>query len=295
MTGEAPWSVHSARRTDSGRGRVQMPNAAMFARVDHASVAGEVVRQVEMLLLEGTLHPGDRLPGERELCLMFDVSRPTLRQALAELEARGLIEARQGGGTFVADVMRSVFAEPIVGLFASHPRATEDYLEFRAEVEAVAARLAAERATDADRAILTRVIEAMRAAHLLDDPAEEARLDVEFHIAIVDASHNIVLIQTLRSIYNLLVHGVFYNRSALYALPGGRDCLMGQHEAIMAAIMAGDGQAAATAARAHLDYVRKAMHDAEVIGAREATASRRLRKFEQAETSSGKARRRPIP
>ena len=209
-----------------------MPQEAMFARVDHASVAGEVVRQVEMLLLEGTLRPGDRLPGERELSLMFDVSRPTLRQALAELEAKGLIEARQGGGTFVAEVMRSVFAEPIVGLFASHPRATDDYLEFRAEVEAVAARLAAERATDADKAILTRVIEAMRAAHRLDDPAEEARLDVEFHIAIVDASHNIVLIQTLRSIYNLLVHGVFYNRSALYRLPGGRDRLMGQHEAI---------------------------------------------------------------
>ncbi len=276
-------------------GREQMPHEAMFARVDHASVAGEVVRQVEMLLLEGTLRPGDRLPGERELALMFDVSRPTLRQALAELESKGLIEARQGGGTFIAEVMRSVFAEPIVGLFASHPHATDDYLEFRAEVEAVAARLAAERATDADKAIFAHIIEAMRAANRLDDAAEEARLDVELHIAIVDASHNIVLIQTLRSIYNLLVHGVFYNRSALYSLPGGRQRLMAQHEAIVTAITAGDGRAAATAVRTHLDYVRQAMHDAEDLGAREATASRRLQKFEQAKPSSGKARRRPIP
>ncbi len=264
----------------------------MFAKVGHGKVAGEVVRQVEMLLLEGVLRPGDRLPGERELALMLDVSRPTLRQALADLEQKGLIEARQGGGTYIAQVMRSVFAEPIVGLFASHPRATNDYLEFRAEVEAVAARLAAERATGADKDILTRIIEAMRAAHEADDRAEEARLDVEFHIAIVDASHNIVLIQTLRSIYNLLVHGVFYNRTALYRLPGGRERLQGQHEAIYQAIVAGDGAAAEAAVHAHLDYVRQAMHDADNLDTREATALRRLRKLEQSETTSTRARRR---
>jgi GntR family transcriptional repressor for pyruvate dehydrogenase complex len=267
----------------------------LFTKVDHGKVAGEVVRQVETLVLEGVLRPGDRLPAERDLARILDISRPTLRQALAELEEKGLLEARHGGGTYVAQVMRSVFAEPIIGLFASHPRATGDYLEFRAEVEAVAARLAAERATPADKAILSRVIEAMHAAHELDDPAEEARLDVEFHIAIVDASHNIVLIQTLRSIYNLLVHGVFYNRTTLYRLPGGRQRLMGQHEAIFKAIMAADGAGASSAVHAHLDYVRQAMHDAECLDAREATALRRLQKFEPTDTTPGNARRRQTP
>jgi GntR family transcriptional repressor for pyruvate dehydrogenase complex len=267
----------------------------LFTKVDHGKVAGEVVRQVETLVLEGVLRPGDRLPAERDLARILDISRPTLRQALAELEEKGLLEARHGGGTYVAQVMRSVFAEPIIGLFASHPRATGDYLEFRAEVEAVAARLATERATPADKAILSRVIEAMHAAHELDDPAEEARLDVEFHIAIVDASHNIVLIQTLRSIYNLLVHGVFYNRTTLYRLPGGRQRLMGQHEAIFKAIMAADGAGASSAVHAHLDYVRQAMHDAECLDAREATALRRLQKFEPTDTTPGNARRRQTP
>jgi GntR family transcriptional repressor for pyruvate dehydrogenase complex len=272
-----------------------MAAGGVFTKVGHSRVACEVVQQVETLLLEGVLRPGDRLPAERELAGVLDVSRPTLRQALAELEAKGLLEARHGGGTYVAQVMRSVFAEPIIGLFATHPKATGDYLEFRAEVEAVAARLAAARATAADKTILSRVIAAMRAAHAEDDPADEARLDVDFHIAIVDASHNIVLIQTLRSIFNLLVHGVFYNRTALYRLSGGREQLMHQHEAIYQAIMAGDGAAAEAAVHAHLDYVRQAMHDAEDLDAREATALRRLQKFEQTETTPAKARRRRTP
>jgi GntR family transcriptional repressor for pyruvate dehydrogenase complex len=244
-----------------------MTGDGLFTRVGHGKMAGEVVQQVETLVLEGVLRPGDRLPAERDLARMLDVSRPTLRQALAELEQEGLLEARQGGGTFIAPVMRSVFAEPIIGLFA-------------------------ERATAADKEILSQVVETMHAAHGRGDASEEARLDVEFHIAIVDATHNIVLIQTLRSIYNLLVHGVFYNRSALYRLDGGRERLMAQHEAIYDAIMAADGAAAAAAIHAHLDYVRQAMHDVESLGVREATALRRLRKFEQTETTYGKARRR---
>ena len=102
-------------------------------------------------------------------------------------------------------------------LVRRHPRALADYLEFRREVEGLASAFAAERATAADIAILDRLLATMEAAHAEGDPAEESRLDVEFHMAIVEAAHNIVLLHTMRSSYQLMAEGVFHNRDRLYA------------------------------------------------------------------------------
>jgi GntR family transcriptional regulator, transcriptional repressor for pyruvate dehydrogenase complex len=251
----------------------------MFHPVGQDKVADEIVSQIERLVLEGVLRPGDQLPAERDLAGQFGVSRPTLRQALGELEATGLLVARQGGGTFVADVMRSVFADPIIGLFGKHEKATADYLEFRTGVEAMAAHWAALRATDADREILTSVMQKMESAHLLANSDEEARLDVELHIAVSDASHNIVLIQSLRSIYNLLQHGVFYNRHLLYNYRDGREDLLAQHRTIYEAVMARDPDAAEAAVRAHMDFVERVWRESDADAQRQQTASKRLGRF----------------
>ncbi|TYK94049.1 FadR family transcriptional regulator, partial [Streptococcus pyogenes] len=77
----------------------------IFSRIDHSRTADEVVGQIEALILEGVLRPGDRLPGERDLARQFEVSRPILRDALKALEMRGLLTTRHGGGTHVADVI----------------------------------------------------------------------------------------------------------------------------------------------------------------------------------------------
>jgi GntR family transcriptional repressor for pyruvate dehydrogenase complex len=251
----------------------------MFHPVDQDKVSDEIVQQIEQLILEGVLRPGDQLPAERELAGQFGVSRPTLRQALAKLESSGLLVARQGGGTYIADVMRSVFAEPIIGLFGKHEKATADYLEFRTGNEVMAARWAAERATAADREILTAIMHRMEEAHDMEDPGEEARLDVELHIAVSDASHNIVLIQSLRSIYNLLQHGVFYNRHLLYGFRNGRDELLAQHRAIYDAVMARDPDAAEAAVRTHLHFVSKAWRESDAEAQRELTAAKRLNRL----------------
>ena len=251
----------------------------MFHPVGQDKVADEIVEQIERLVLEGVLRPGDQLPAERDLAGQFGVSRPTLRQALAELEGSGLLVARQGGGTYVADVMRSVFAEPIIGLFGKHEKATSDYLEFRAGIEAMAARWAAMRATAADREILSSIMRKMEQAHELENPDEEARLDVELHIAVSDASHNIVLIQSLRSIYNLLQHGVFYNRHLLYGYKNGRSQLLKQHRAIFDAVMSRDPDSAEQAVRNHMEFVGRAWRESDAEAQRELTAAKRLNRL----------------
>lgn len=248
----------------------------IFARVAHSRTADEVVHQIEVLVLEGILRVGDRLPGERELAKQFDVSRPILREALKVLEGRGLLNTQHGGGTYVADVIGQVFTRPVMELITRHQKATLDYLEYRREVEGVTVEFAAQRATEADKALLTRIITAMKLAHEKDDFAEEAAIDVEFHSAIGECAHNIILLHTLRSCYRLLTEGVFYNRAMVYNLPGAREQLLAQHVAIYDAVIEGDAEAGRRAAQAHIDFVAKAMNDAERSGNWERVSMLRL-------------------
>ncbi|KGF68587.1 GntR family transcriptional regulator [Hoeflea sp. BAL378] len=260
----------------------------IFARIEHSRTADEVVHQIEILVLEGILRVGDRLPGERELAKQFDVSRPILREALKVLEGRGLLTTQHGGGTFVADVIGQVFTKPVMELIARHQKATLDYLEYRREVEGVTAEFAAHRATEADKALLTRIMTAMKAAHQKDDFAEEASIDVEFHSAVGECAHNIILLHTLRSCYRLLTEGVFYNRAMIYNLPGARDQLLDQHLAIYQAVMAGNPGAARRAAQAHIDFVARAMTDAQRSGDWERVSQLRLQQRAPDFSGSGK-------
>jgi GntR family transcriptional repressor for pyruvate dehydrogenase complex len=250
--------------------------AMIFSAVSQNRTADGVIDQIEALILDGVLRPGDRLPAERELARAFDVSRPILREALSDLETRGLVSARHGGGTFIADVIGEVFRQPVVDLVRRHPKAQADYMDFRREIDAVAAGMAAERATAADRAMLDRVVEALAAAHADADPRREAELDVEFHMAIAECAHNSVLLHTTRACYRLLADGVFYNRALLYGHAGSRDHLFAQHRAIHAAIVAGNAAAARAAAAEHMDYVARMVSERQRETERERVAEQRL-------------------
>ncbi|MEP1209125.1 MAG: FCD domain-containing protein [Rhizobiaceae bacterium] len=235
----------------------------IYSQVEHDRTAKEIERQIESLILEGILRSGDKLPGERELSKSFSVSRPIVREALSALEERKLLIAKHGGGTYVADVIGTVFAAPVVKLIGSNAKAKSDYLEYRREVEGITAAMAAQRATEADKALLDRIMEEMQQAHKADDPQWEARMDVEFHSAIGECAHNIILLHTLRSCYRLLSDDVFYNREKIYGGPGARDKLLEQHRSIFDCVMGGDADAACQAAQDHIRYVEQATREVE--------------------------------
>ncbi len=257
----------------------------VFETVEQDRTATLVTRQIEELILTGVYSPGDRLPSERELEKKLDVSRPTLREAVKGMEERGLLVIRQGDGTRVADVLGSMFREPIIELFRANPRATKDYLEFRREIEAVSARYAATRATPADRELITHIFRKMETAHADEDFRNEAEFDIDFHAAVGEASHNVVLLHTLRSCYQLLRNDVFYNRSVLYSsLTGARDSLLEQHRAIFETVVDGNIPAAEKAATDHIRYVEDTMRDAEQHSSWQLTAAQRLEKFKESES-----------
>jgi GntR family transcriptional repressor for pyruvate dehydrogenase complex len=257
----------------------------LFSGVSHSRTADEVVQQIELLVLDGVLRDGDRLPGERELAQSLEVSRPILRDALKELENRGLLVSHHGGGTFVADIIGQVFSKPIIDLISRHARATRDYLEYRRELEGLTAEFAAQRATETDKALMSRIIEDMQCAHDEAQPEDELLADVEFHNAVGEAAHNIILLHTMRACYRLLSEGIFFNRKAVFSLPNARERLLEQHVAIHDAILAGDPVGAKTAAQAHIDFVMRAADESARAGEWGRVAKLRLIRRDGSRTS----------
>ena len=232
-----------------------------FQKVHSEKLSTAVVRQIELLILRGILRPGERLPSERELSDRLGVSRPSLRDAVAELQEQGLLSSRAGAGVFVADVLGSAFSPALTRLFATHDEAVFDYLSFRRDIEALAAERAARLGSDSDLQVIQTIFDKMLAAQNHRNPAEEARLDAQFHSAIIEAGHNVVMLHMMRSMFELLQTGVFYNRQVMFKQRTTRHALLDQHRVINDALQARDPVAARAAIEAHLGYVENALSD----------------------------------
>lgn len=241
-----------------------------------ASAAEGVARHLEDLIREGSLVPGEQLIAERELAVRLNVSRPTLRQGLKLLQEKGLLRSGAGGATLVSALGTSL-TDPLVALLAERVETTDDYLEFRAGVERMAAALAAERANEVDRSKLVDCMARIDRAHGPGDARDEAEADVDLHLAVYEASHNLVLLQIMRALSGMLRTGVFYNRDKLYSRPEVRGVLREQHRAIVETILARDAAAAGDAASGHLLYTRAVLREIKAADARLETSLRRIR------------------
>ena len=247
-----------------------------FEPIQQEKLSHGVIRQIESLILRGVLRPGDRLPSERELSERMSVSRPSLREALADLQDSGLLTSKAGAGVYVADVLGSAFAPALVKLFATHDEAVFDYISFRRDMEGLAAERAARLASDTDLKVINAIFEKMEAAHQKRNPADEAHLDADFHLSIIEASHNIIMLHMMRSMYELLREGVFYNRAMMFKQRTTRDTLLEQHRTINDALQNREAQAARNAIEAHLSFVKGALSDQQRSDLNETFAQRRL-------------------
>jgi GntR family transcriptional repressor for pyruvate dehydrogenase complex len=189
------------------------------------------------------------------------VSRPSLREAVGELQGAGLLVSRANSGIFVADVLGSAFSPALTRLFGSHEEAVFDYIDFRRDMEGLAAERAARLGSDTDLAVVDSVFQRMEAAHKKRDPSDEAQIDADFHLAIIEASHNVVMLHMMRSMYELLRGGVFYNRQIMFRQRTTRQTLLDQHRAINDALQARDPAAARAAVEAHMDFIFTALTD----------------------------------
>lgn len=216
-------------------------------------VADVVCERIERLIVDGVLKTGQLLPSERRLTEKLGVSRTALREGLKLLRARGIIETEQGKGSFVAQLSGQGATSALMHLFSSQPRTLYDLFEVRSLLEGESARLAALRGTDADFVLIGRAYQALLDAH---DQALEAsahaRLDHAFHLAICEASHNPVLVQTLRSLTDLLLNSVFASVNNLYHRQAQKRQIDRQHARLYNAVTGRLPEQARKAAIAHI-------------------------------------------
>ncbi|MEO4046188.1 FCD domain-containing protein [Pseudomonas sp. CAU 1711] len=248
-------------------------------QVRQRRLSDDIVERLETMILEGTLKAGERLPAERVLAERFGVSRPSLREAIQKLVAKGLLVSRQGGGNYVAAELGSTFSDPLLHLLAGNPDAQRDLLEFRHTLEGSCAYYAAQRATPLDHERLRAAFDELQRCYAPGNKAsraQEGAADARFHLAIAEASHNAVLLHTIRGLFDLLKHNVVTNIGGMYLQrEETRDRLREQHEALFEAIIARRAEEAREMSHRHIHYVQEVLAEAQQETLRMERAQRR--------------------
>lgn len=219
--------------------------------VARLTLADALIEEVKRLIARGEVAPGDRLPSEAELCRRFQVGRSTVREAMKALALLGLVEIAPGHGTRVRpDAPSWLGRERALRLQLAEWNAREVY-EAREALEVALAALAAQRADHDDRAALGAACAAMRVA--LADDAAFVRANLQFHRALAAAARNAVLSE----LYEVVLPVTARVMPAMVQVPGVKERALQHHEAVFAAVGAGDGEAAR---RAMADHMRH-LHD----------------------------------
>jgi len=224
-----------------------------------AKLSDVIQEKLEAMIIEGSLEAGQKLPPERELAAQFEVSRPSLREAIQKLEAKGLITRKQGGGTFVANNILSGLSDPLFDLMSKNPESQFDLLEFRHGIEGMAAYYAAMRGTKADFELIEKKHLAIGDAQIENDYRAEATAVFEFYSAICAASHNAIILQMAKSMAPLLIDNIAKNLTILSKRPDTFERIADYRKRLLEAIVSGQPQKAWGASHRHLAFIEEVL------------------------------------
>jgi GntR family transcriptional repressor for pyruvate dehydrogenase complex len=233
----------------TGVERAQAAPDSRFAVVPRSTLAEEIANRLLLKIRERELRPGDKLPAERDLARMLDVSRPVLREALRALALMKVVDIRQGDGTYITSLEPRQLISHLDLVLSTDGVALVELLEARRVFEVGNVRLAAERATDADLAELADLVQALAGG--IDDPERFRELDLAFHLAICAAAHNVLLLQ-LMTIVSAVGR---VSRERTGAFQEVRESALRDHGRLLAALVARDADAAEAAMLEHLAHV----------------------------------------
>lgn len=245
--------VSQMQPTRQKRGGAPEPESEIFTPVRSVRLSDEVYERVLSLISKGVLGPGERLLAEREMADRFQVSRQSVREALNRAKLLGLVEVRPGDGTFVRSLVPGSLVEPLSVMLERETGRVLEFLQVRKVLEGWCAAEAARRARSADLrklgSCLRRMARISKAGGLLGKP------DVEFHIAIAEATHNTVMahiVNSLRAMFQSVLRVRFVTRD-----PARTQLLVAQHERIFEAIRRRDPAGATDAMVAHLEFIEE--------------------------------------
>ena len=235
----------------------------------------QLYQYFEGAIIEGSLRSGAKLPSERQLADQFKLSRSGVREVLQRLKAKGWIISRGGGGHYVSSQLQQDIAEPFLKILANNEEAHFDLLEFRHSIEGDCAYNAALRANELDFDALAMTFKQLRTAYRLRDVTAEAKADAAFHLAIAEASHNLIFLHLVKSLLSVLEQNMHSSITQMFQNDITRDEIMNQHSAIYDAIIHRQPSTAKQAAQQHIRYVENLLQNLHREQARRERSERR--------------------
>jgi GntR family transcriptional repressor for pyruvate dehydrogenase complex len=226
-----------------------------FKPIKPKKVSSQIADQIRESILAGDFSPGDKLPPERELAEMFGVSRPSVREALNILSSAGLVMSYQGGGTVVQSLVDPNQGNSLSELIRSQQERALEVIEVRKCMESWTAFYAAQRALPEDLRRMEEILTGMEKNLVGQQPSED--FDANLHIVIARATHNIVWLHLMQSIFDAMKEfqrGVW---RAVYLTQEDHNLLYRHHAAIVAAIRTKDAEGAREAMMHHLTFAEQ--------------------------------------
>jgi GntR family transcriptional repressor for pyruvate dehydrogenase complex len=231
-----------------------IPLKSDFEAVRKNKVYEEVARQIERLIRK-KLKPGDKLPSERELAEMLQVSRSSIRDAIRGLELRGVVEPRQGAGTIVCEASAQSLGNPFANALKRRRELVSELLDFRKMLEPPLAARAAMHASLDEITEMEEILQRQEAK--LSRGETTIAEDAEFHYSVALASGNTVVLKVLDILMDLLRET---RERSLQVEGRPRKSLIG-HQRILGAIKRQDGESANAAMRRHIEDVEEIVLD----------------------------------
>ncbi|MGG1597873.1 FadR/GntR family transcriptional regulator [Paenibacillus naphthalenovorans] len=223
----------------------------------HEIIIGRIKESIE----SGKLKPGDKLPAERELAAMFSVSRGPIREAISVLASKGIITVKPGSGIFLNhnDDLLSLFDS----ILNDGDHDIFELLELRIGVESYAAFFAAQRRTEEELKRIKSALDQMESSIKRGELAVEE--DFAFHTAIIEASHNSLMINTFKLISDMFIRGVYQARIDALKIPGKTEEVFIEHRLVYEAILASDPEMARKAMADHIGNISHQLNAMEEI------------------------------
>lgn len=226
-----------------------------FQPIKPKKVSIQVSDQLRDAILSGDFAPGDKLPPERELAEMFEVSRPSVREAINILASAGLVMSYQGGGTIVLSLVDNTQGNSLGELIRNQQGRALEVIEVRKDMESCTAYYAAQRALPEDIIRMEEILESMEKNLSVQCSSED--LDANLHIVIARSSHNIVWLHLMQSLFDAMRE---FQRSvwrAVYLTSEDHHLLFKHHSAIVASIRNKDADASRAAMMDHLNFAEQ--------------------------------------
>jgi GntR family transcriptional regulator, transcriptional repressor for pyruvate dehydrogenase complex len=226
----------------------------MFQLIKVRHISEEVFEQIKSAILEGKLRPGEKLPTERELMKELGVSRLPIREALKLLANMGMIETRQGGGSYVRPLLADRIFDPLSHIMKDNVDKIFELLEVRQEIETWSAYYAAQQASAVEIASLRRLVQETR-TYCEKGKTPPVRLDADFHLAIAQYSHNTIRAHLTHTIYSVFSEYFNYLVENVCFSDKYQQSVCDQHFDICEAIGNRDPDSARNAIMTHLQFV----------------------------------------